>query len=58
VYWSARDGRFDGDRSLGGGGGYVGHFPPSPSSDRLSFARNARKNRWVGLSMLYMLEST
>jgi hypothetical protein len=34
--------RFDGDRSLGGGG-YVSHFPPSPSLDRWSFARNARK---------------
>jgi hypothetical protein len=26
-----------------GGGGYVCHFPPSPSSDRLSLARNACK---------------
>ncbi len=43
-----REGRFNGDRSLGGGG-YVGHFPPSPSSNRLSFARNAHKNRWLGL---------
>jgi hypothetical protein len=53
VCWRG-DGWFDGDRSLGGGG-YVGHFPPSPSLDRLSFTRNARKNRWVGLLMLYML---
>jgi hypothetical protein len=39
------------------GEGVMCHFPPSPSSDRLSFARNARKNRWVGLLMLYMMEA-
>jgi hypothetical protein len=49
--WSARDGRFNGDCSLGGVG-YVCLCPPSPSLDRSSRAQNARKKRWLGPGLL------
>ncbi len=50
FWWSVREGRFDGDRSLGGGG-YASPVPPPPRRIVCRLPKTRLKN-WLGLSVL------